>query len=185
MNITITGPRSVGKSTISKLVAKKLKLKYISSDEIGEKALKGQGGLDGTIKSGKINGFIISRGAYSLIKEVYSTKNNFVFDLSGGSISTKKFGDASKEVREIAKNNSYVIGLLPSKNLFGSIFMLFQRELKREHFKSMNKLLLFRKVVRNYLRFPFIFKNWADGIVYTKTKSPEQISNEIIGFVKK
>lgn len=40
MNITITGPRSVGKTTISKLIAKKLKLKYISSDEIGEKEFK-------------------------------------------------------------------------------------------------------------------------------------------------
>ncbi|MBT6823985.1 cytidylate kinase, partial [archaeon] len=32
MIITITGPRSVGKSTVSKILAKKLKLKYTSSD---------------------------------------------------------------------------------------------------------------------------------------------------------
>jgi len=40
MRIVITGPRSVGKMTISKELSKNLKLKYISSDELGEKALK-------------------------------------------------------------------------------------------------------------------------------------------------
>lgn len=54
MKITITGPRSVGKSTIGRLVARKLKMKYISSDEIGDKALKKEGGLDKAIKSGII-----------------------------------------------------------------------------------------------------------------------------------
>jgi cytidylate kinase len=34
MRIAITGPRSVGKSTISKIVAEKLNLKYISSDDL-------------------------------------------------------------------------------------------------------------------------------------------------------
>ena len=43
MKITITGPRSVGKTTISKIVAKKLRLNYFSSDEIGEKHLKKEG----------------------------------------------------------------------------------------------------------------------------------------------
>ena len=43
--ITLTGPRSVGKTTISKLLAKRLNLKYISSDELGEKITKKHGGL--------------------------------------------------------------------------------------------------------------------------------------------
>ena len=63
MIITITGPRSVGKSTISKIVAKKLNMRYVSSDKIGEKAIKKEGGLDKAIKSGVIGKFI-KKSAY-------------------------------------------------------------------------------------------------------------------------
>ena len=70
MKITITGPRSVGKTTVSKLLAKNLKLRYYSSDEIGEKALKKEGGLDRAIKSGTIEKFI-RKDAYNLIRNVY------------------------------------------------------------------------------------------------------------------
>jgi len=122
MIITITGPRSVGKSTISKLVAKKLKLKYISSDEIGERAMKKEGGLNKAIKSGAIEKFI-EDSAYSLIRKEYR-KNNFVFDLSGGSISSRKFPEASKKVRKIAKLKSTIIGLLPYKDKEKSIKLL-------------------------------------------------------------
>src|SRR3989338_148594 len=104
MIITITGPRSVGKSSVSRIVAEILKLNYVSSDEIGEDALKKEGGLDKAIKSGIIGKFI-QGGAYNLIREMYE-KDNFIFDISGGSISSGKYPEASEKVREIAKKNS-------------------------------------------------------------------------------
>lgn len=177
-NITISGPRSVGKTTISKLVAKRLKKKYISSDEIGEKAMKKIGGLDAAIKSGKIASVIKNKG-YTLITEVYKNKKNFVFDLSGGSVTYKKFPKASLEVRKIAKKNSVVVGLLPSKNLLGSAILLYKREIKREHFKDSNKIFRFWKTLKHYSRFPKVFGQWADFIVYTKGKSVKDIVGEI------
>jgi shikimate kinase len=183
MNITITGPRSIGKTTISKEVAKKLNLKYISSDEIGEKALKKQGGLDKAIKSGYIKNFIEKKG-YVLIKSVYNKKKNYVFDLSGGSFTYQKTPNACLEVRKLAKEKSIVVGLLPSKNKIYSILFLFNRERKRTHFKDMNKLTLFRKIIKNYLNFPRIFYEWTDIIVYTQNKTPEEISDEIIDKIK-
>ena len=45
MRITITGPRSIGKTTVSKIVSEKLGFKRFSSDEIGEEAMKEKGGL--------------------------------------------------------------------------------------------------------------------------------------------
>ncbi len=133
MRITVTGPRSVGKSTISRLLAKRIKIKYYSSDEIGEKAMKRYGGLDKSIKSGIIDKFI-KKSAYGLIRNVYK-EDNLVFDLSGGAISSKKHSEASKKVREIAKNNSIIVGLLPYKNDSKSIKFLFSREKRRKHFK--------------------------------------------------
>src|SRR3990167_6308605 len=98
MRVTITGPRSVGKTTVSKLVAKKLNLKYISSDEIVEEAFKEYGGLDKAIKSGKAEE-LIKKGFYNLIIDVYEHGDNFVFDLSGGAFSSTSLSEASLKVR--------------------------------------------------------------------------------------
>ncbi|MBS3092327.1 (d)CMP kinase [Candidatus Pacearchaeota archaeon] len=101
MNITITGPRSVGKTSVSKLLAKKLKLKYISSDDIGERALKKQGGLDKAIKSGIIKEFIKKNG-YNLITDVYRKEKNLVINLPSY---TQVEKDISKEIKKIREKS--------------------------------------------------------------------------------
>ncbi|MEM4605558.1 MAG: cytidylate kinase family protein [Candidatus Pacearchaeota archaeon] len=179
MKITITGPRSVGKTTISKLLAKRLKLKYISSDEIGNKALKKEGGLDKAIKTGKIKK-IIEKEGYSLTERVYKKEKKFVFDLSGGSFTSKKFKEASKKVREIAKKESFVVGLLPSKNTFKSFITLFKRESQKEHFKNYGKFFMLYKTIKHYRKFPKILKKNCNIIIYTENKTPREIINEII-----
>lgn len=181
MIITITGPRSIGKSVISRLVAKKLKIQYVSSDEIGEKALKKEGGLDKAIKSGAIKKFI-KKGAYNLIRNEYK-KDNFVFDLSGGSISSTDFPEASKKVRNIAREKSVIIGLLPFKNQDQSIKILFKREKERKHFKNLDQKELLSKVQRNYKKFPRLFKTFCDIIIYTQHKTPEEISELIVNSI--
>ncbi len=184
MIITITGPRSVGKSTISKIVAEKLKLKYISSDEIGEKALEKHGGLDKAIKSGVIKEFIKEKG-YSLINDVYAKEDNFVFDLSGGSISSRTFAESSEELRKNARAKSIVIGLLPSENIEESVKFLFEREKERKHFKESDKTELSKKVDEDLGKFPPIFKGWCNFVVYTKDKTSEQIADEIVKKIKR
>ncbi len=183
MKITITGPRSVGKSTISKIVANRLGLRYISSDEIGDEAFKEHGGLDKAIKSGKVEE-LIKNGGYIIITEIYKNKDNFVFDLSGGSFSSNTLAEASEKVRLCAQKNSIIIGLLPSKESEESIRLLFEREKERPHFKEMNKNLLMEKTIRSFNGFPPLFEKFCNLIVYTKCKSLEQITNEIVKFIK-
>jgi len=178
MIITITGPRSVGKTSVSKLVAKKLKLKYISSDEIGEKAFKKYGGLDKAIKTGKIKE-IINKGGYNLILKEYK-KDNFVFDLAMGSFSSKSMAKAAEEVRKIAKDNSIIVGLLPSKCVIYSILTLFNRERKREHFKSNSKIGLFWETFKKYPYLKKVLNQHTNFIVYTKSKSPEEVAQKIV-----
>lgn len=178
MIITITGPRSVGKSTISKILAKKLNLKYYSSDKIGDAALKNHGGLDKTIKSGAMEKSI-KKGNYNLIRDVFK-KDQLVFDLSGGSISSKKYAEASKKVRKTAQENSIVIGLLPSKSTKESINFLFKREKERNHFKKMNERELFKKIKMDYIKYPKLFKRLCRFVIYVKDKYPEEIVDRII-----
>jgi adenylate kinase family enzyme len=181
MKITITGPRSVGKSTVSKLVAKKLKLKYISSDELGEKALKKYGGLDKAIKSGLIKEFIKNKG-YLLILNQYK-KDKFVFDLSVGSFTSTKFKKASREVRSTVKKNSLIIALLPSKNEKESIKILYNREIKRDHFKEVDKSALIERTKRRYPEQKEILLKNSNFIIYTKDKTPLKIADEIVNLI--
>jgi len=181
MIITITGPRSVGKSTVSKLVAKKMKLRYVSSDEIGEKALKKHGGLDKSIKSGIIKQFIKEKG-YDLIIKEYK-KNNFVFDLSGGSISSSDFPKASEELRKIVNKKSIVIGLLPFIDKNKSVRFLFNREKNRAHFKEVDKTELLARTKKRYPRISKILKEFCDRIIYTQEKPSSIIAEEIINYV--
>ncbi len=177
MIITITGPRSVGKSTVSKIVAKKLKLKYVSSDNIGDKAFKKEGGLNKAIKSGIIKE-LIKKNGYNLIINEYK-KDNFVFDLSGGSVAYTDFPKATKEVRDVANKKSKVIGLLPFKEEDKSVKLLFEREKERKHLKEANEKELFERTKRRYKNFPKLFKVFCDKIVYVGDKTPEKIANEI------
>jgi len=182
MEITITGPRSIGKTTISKLIAKKLNLKYISSDEMGEKALRKVGGLDKAIKSGLIKEFIKKRG-YVLILDQYK-KDNFVFDLSVGSFTSTEFKKASREVRSAAKKNSLIVALLPSKSDRESIDLLYTREIKRTHFKKVDKLSLLERTKRRYPEQKGILLKNSNFIIYTKNKTPLKIANEIINSIR-
>lgn len=177
MIITITGPRSVGKSTISQILAEKLNLKYVSSDEMGDEAMKEQGGLDRAIKSGAIGEFIKS-SAYGLIRDQYQ-KDEFVFDLAGGAFGSSKYSEASEKVRGIAKEKSVVIGLLPSEDVDESIKFLYEREKERTHFKEMDEKELLAKVDKNYRKFPILFMGFCDRVVYVKGKSAEDIAEEI------
>lgn len=183
MKITITGPRSVGKTTIAKLLAKRLKLTCYSSDEIGEKAMNSYGGLDKAIKSGIIKKFI-KKSSYGLIRSVYK-KNNFVFDLSGGAVTSREFAEASRKVRNTAKKNSVVIGLLPSKKLKESAQFLYEREKKRVHFQQLDQANLLKKTRRDLKKFPPLFKDFCDHIVYVKNKKPRVIVDEIVENLKK
>lgn len=178
MNITITGPRSVGKSTISKLVAMKLKKKYISSDELGENALKKYGGLDMVIKSGKIKSFV-KKGGYSIVLGVYEKEKNFVFDLSGGAFTSESMMAASKKVRTTAKKKSVVFGLLPSRNVLISVFILFDRERKRPHFKNSNKIWLFWETLKKYPRKKRVVCENANFVIYTRGKNAEEVARDI------
>ena len=138
--------------------------------------------LDKAIKSGKIGKFIKS-SAYGLIRKVYK-KDNFVFDLSGGAVSSKIYAKASEKVRKIANKKSIVIGLLPSKKINKSINLLFEREKERGHFKSMNKTKLLEKVKKDYNKFPPLFEKFCSLIIYVERKSSGELAEEIIQNLK-
>jgi|TARA_B100000315_G_scaffold255751_1_gene299950 shikimate kinase len=183
MNITIVGPRSVGKSTISKMLSAKLKYKYLESDNLMHIEMKEYGGLDKAIKSGKTES-IMKKGP--AIVEKALVKNKIVFDLAGGAISSRtgtEMGVCQKVIKTISKE-SYVVGLLPYENDDESIKLLCQREKKREHFSEMDSGELNAKVEKDYLKLKPILKKVSNLVVYVEKKNPESIVDEIFQQVQ-
>lgn len=181
MIITIIGPRSVGKSTISKQLANKLKCKYVSSDDEMDKKCTDVGGIKGILKE-KNRDLLFAR-AREIFDDVFSS-NNIVFDLAGGTLSTT---DSKGEVMDftIVKQKSLIIGLIPFENKQQSVDLLFQREQKREHWKDLDKNILYNKTIKSLEEFEKNSPKTVDVFYYVGEKSSNQIVEDLIGIIKK
>ena len=181
MRITIVGPRSVGKSTILRLLSHQLKISYISSDALMDQELKDKGGLDKAIKSGAINTAIVSK-ALPLLESLF-LKKDFVLDLAGGAISSRKFPEIAAKIRTLIAEKSKVIGLLPFQDEKKSTSLLFSREKERSHFKNMDQKELEEKTCEDYLKLLPHMKKICTHIIYIENKSLKQIVGEISALI--
>lgn len=180
MKITLTGPRSVGKSTIGKILAKKLNLKYISADDLMENAMKPYGGLDKAMKCGNIDK--IMNRAIPQVKSVMS-KDNFIYDLAGGAISSRKHKKYVKPIIKLIKKESIIIGLLPSKNDAEAIKLLFNREKIRKHFLGMDKAELKEKVKKDYFKIKKVLPKVAKKVIYINNRPSDCVADEIFNII--
>lgn len=181
MKLIITGPRSVGKTTISKILAKKLYLKRIELDVLSNKMLQKQGGLDRAIKTNRILPLI--KKSPRIIKEILK-KDDILLELPGGAISSRRFEPYAKKIRRIIIKNTFVVGLLPFKEHKKSIELLFKRERNRDHFKKINTQELHLKVQENYVKIIEPLNEVANIIIFTENKKPSKIVKKIISTIE-
>lgn len=173
MKLILIGPRSVGKSTISKLLAKKLSLAYMSSDGLMQQRLKEYGGFNRVIKAGKK--ILINREGITVVQRVLQ-KNNFILDLAGGAVSSEIAGEKIQKII----SNCFIISLIPSEDDKKSLRLLLNREKVRPHFKDITDQELREKVRKDYLKLKPILKKISQLIIFTQNKSPQKIVNEIL-----
>lgn len=178
MRITIIGPRSVGKSSVSKILAEKLGYRYFEGDALANKELRKYGGLDKVIKENKFH--LLGDLGTKITKEIMQ-KDNFVFDLAGGAISSRKkeLKSSVKDIKYIIYKKSILIGLLPCKNKKEAVEFLFEREKNRLHFKNEKQNELLRKVKEDYEKLLPILNKLCKYIVYVNGKSLIDIVSEI------
>lgn len=181
LKLTIIGPRAIGKSTISKILAKELNLNYISSDIEIDKKFKDKGGIKAVFYAE--NKDELFEKAYELFEEVFSLKN-FIFDLAGGSLNTK---NSKEELLDfsIIKNNSIVIGLLPFKDDNKSIELLKTRERKREIWKHLSDEEISENTIKHYNKVKNRMIEEIDNIIYVENFSLEEIVKKIIKEIDK
>lgn len=167
MKVVVTGPRSVGKSSVSKSLSRRLGFTYVSSDVLMDGLLDEHGGLDGDIQDGRRG--LIQRVGLHVVKDVLS-RYNVVFDLAGGSLKSSGGQSRADEVKDLLDSQDVrVIALLPFDDSSRSVEHLFRRERDRDHFDGWDAEQLRDKVSSDYVTLEAVLPEVADHIVYTGT----------------
>lgn len=181
MKIILTGPRSVGKTTVGLDVAKKLNLEFHEGDKLMQKKLESVGGLSNVIESKKHDEII--KNAIEVKDEIYS-KDDFLYDMAGGAlILAEKYKDYYDMMMD-SKSKSVFICLIPFNDIPKSIELLYNREINREHFKELDSKTIKENTRKYYLEFLDVYEKYCDKIIYTENKSVNDISEEIISYLQ-
>jgi len=189
-NISLVGPRSVGKSSIGKILSQKLKYNYIDLDKFSEKELKNEGGIRGFIKKrrNKDTSNLVWKNywkyQHKFLLKIFSKSTKIVLDVGGGTF-VEVFSKIKRNANLIAKK-SKVICLLPSKKDSTAINILTKREMNRSHWKEKNLSKKEMKIIvkRDYLAAKEIYLKKSEIIFYTENKSKKQIVNELLNKIK-
>ena len=156
MRVVLIGPRSIGKSTNGKLLAKRLNLKYISSDDEMDLILKDLGGLKSAFNPE--NNDVFLERAIKFVYDVYK-HDDFLLDLAGGSLYTEN-SKGEKIDFSLLMNQSIVIGLLPFEDDIKSIELLAKRERTRNHWSELSDNEIFEKTQKHDNKVKFaLLKN--------------------------
>ncbi len=179
MNITVTGPRSVGKTTLCKIINEKINFKYIESDDLLDKHLQHLGGLSKAIE--KDNNNIILKLGCKLYSELLDG-DKILLDLPGGAINKKinNQTEFKQKNREIISSKSFVVGLLPFEDDDKSIEFLFSRERNRKHFLYMDPSELYEKVKKDYLALKYAIIETSSVLIWTRGRESHELVDEII-----
>lgn len=179
MNITVTGPRSVGKTTLCKILADKIGFEYVESDALLDKNLQDLGGLSKAIEKDN-NNHILKLGC-KLYSELLSG-DKILFDMPGGAINKKinNQTEFKQKNREIISSKSVVVGLLPFEDDDKSIEFLFSREKSRKHFLSWDSKELYEKVKKDYLALKDAVIQTSSVLIWTFGRESHELVDEVV-----
>jgi hypothetical protein len=176
--ILLIGPHSAGKSTVGKLLALQLKLPFLNLWEVCKKYWQ-ETGYDETLhnqawENGRADGvyrYMMPFDAYA-IKRGVTEYPQCVMEL-GPPQSVYDDAELFEQVRQVLKPYNHVVLLLPSEDVEESLQIL--KERGRVIINGMEINEHFVKHHSNY--------DLAKYIVYTKDKTPEQTSEEILAQI--
>jgi len=181
--IVMIGPMGVGKTTVSKRLSEKLNIKHIHFDEIRYEYYKEIGYCKETsqkLRSEK--GFFrgdyhyLKPFAFYAVKKILNTFSNCVFDF-GAYCSVYEDEVMFSEIREVLSDFKNVILLLPSENREESIEIL-TKIYKPEAENDPDSVDFITHTIEQRSNYDL-----AKHIVYVKDKSPDEIADEILGYI--
>jgi shikimate kinase len=169
----LIGPRSVGKSTIGKYLAKELKIEYFDFDEFVEKKLNG---IDKHIKKLGVESY--RKKESKILREfLLNLPKEAIISIGGGTIASQFSRLNSINIKEIKKIGK-IIYLSPSNNKKEAVKILFKNERNRKGDKTLKDI---EKLF--YLRKP-IYEKLGDLNIIIGDKKPDKIVKEVINKIK-
>ena len=168
-NYIIIGPRSVGKTTIGKKLARHLNIRFFDLDDIVDKKLKG---LDRYIKNHGIRNYRTKE--HEILKKFLDgLPRGLVLAVGGGTVASQ-FKPLSRNNIKLLSGIGKIIYLCPARSMKRSIDMLVKNELKRRGDQTGVEI---EKLWR--LRTP-IYETIAYRKIFLDKKKHGQIIKEII-----
>ncbi len=174
MRFILFGPRSIGKTTVGKILAKKLKINYLDLDEFVEGKL---GNIKKYSEKFGVESYRIAES--EMLKEFCSNlPQECVFSIGGGTVASQ-FERLNKKNTSILKHCGELIYLAPPGGEEKAAKIIFSREKKRfgdKDYLETLKLLKLRK-----LSYEKIF----DVKIEVHDKSPGKIAKEVLAKIRK
>ena len=173
MKIFIIGHRSVGKTTVGKIIAKKLKIKFIDFDSVVSKKL-------GNLRTyGKKYGSEKYRTEERkiLMNFLKRTPSKIVVSLGGGTVASQYAEISKANTKDVSKIGTFVY-LIPSKSQKETIDTIHERELRRKGDKNKEETI---KLVK--LRTP-VFNKIKSIKILTARRKVSEITEDILKKLK-
>jgi shikimate kinase len=170
-NITIIGPRAIGKSTVSKIIAREYHLNYVEFDTYLDKHLIKYGGLVNALTTGKAQE-ALNKEMPDYIRRILE-EQKILLDIGGGAISSMH-KTTNKKNLEIILNGSLVIPLIYSDNILKSAKILQQREVERKY-----PTKDFERIKEDYERFLSVIQENSLVPIYCEDKSIGEVCEEV------
>lgn len=175
--VTLVGPRSVGKSSIGKIMAKSLGWTFIDLDEHMNHVLNKHGGIGGYTQKHGWNNYM--KVLHKELKKLLASLKNrkVVLDCGGGTISSD-FPESELNAH-LLKRHSKIVLILPHEDEERGLQILLERERNRSHFFGWSKKKLEEKTRKDYFdRLPGM-KRFAYKIIHTNEQPPRKIAKTI------
>ncbi len=183
--LIITGPRSVGKTTLANEFFVNIGLRKLDLDDMVNERLEkffkpgNKTALEQAMEQKKFE--LIESTVRNLVSYILALRDTTVIAFAGGAYC------GYNGISNILQQNCNVIGLIPFYNHKKSIELLIDREKNRQHFKRAiqeGKLTiedLSIRVARDYNKVgKFIRNDNVDKIIWVKYKNPKTILEEVV-----
>jgi len=167
MNVVLVGYRGTGKTTIGRILKEKLKKNFISMDEEIIKKTNMQ--IPEIISK---YGWDYFRDIESEVSEYVSKLDNYIIDTGGGVVIRQQ------NIEALKKNGKIILLTADIKTIAERI----KKDKERPALKGKSSTDEIEEVLKEREEK---YINAADYIIDTTKKSPEEISKEIIFFLKK
>ena len=172
----VVGPRSVGKTTLSKKIAKKLLINFFDLDEELDKELDGSGGLSKVINLEEW--LLLNEAMEKVINKMVKLAKPYVMSIATGVYQYKS--------SDLLERYGLILGVIPYLDNKKSLGLLVKREKGREHFKQrLNNDLKTRKLTLSRIESELtvslvITKKVSDKLLLSESYSPSELLNKAI-----